>query len=126
MFGGRSFHRRFFFVVVLCGSEDDGDQLSKGYDYLLGMKLWNLTLEKVRQMENELEAKTKEMGLLKVSGKFIFFCLHYALGLGKKGVLWRQPRNLLHALMSYFSRFGRGDWDAALPTLTMTTLCILI
>ncbi|CAM9147448.1 unnamed protein product, partial [Laminaria digitata] len=45
--------------------DDDGDQLSKGYDYLLGMKLWSLTLERVRQMENELEAKTEAMALLK-------------------------------------------------------------
>lgn len=54
-------------LLVLFGwADDDGDQLSKGYDYLLGMKLWSLTLEKVRQLENELEAKTEAMGLLKV------------------------------------------------------------
>lgn len=40
--------------------------MSKGYDYLLGMKLWSLTLEKVKQMENELDAKTEEMAKLKV------------------------------------------------------------
>lgn len=45
---------------------DDGDKLSKGYDYLLGMKIWSLTMERVKLMENELEAKTEEMALLKV------------------------------------------------------------
>lgn len=44
---------------------DDGDDLSKGYDYLLGMKIWNLTMERVKMMENELEAKTEEMAQLK-------------------------------------------------------------
>jgi DNA topoisomerase II len=28
-------------------SVEDATDLGKGYDYLLGMKLWNLTLEKV-------------------------------------------------------------------------------
>lgn len=46
---------------------DDGDNLSKGYDYLLGMKIWSLTMERVKLMENELEAKTEEMAQLKVS-----------------------------------------------------------
>lgn len=45
---------------------DDSDTLSKGYDYLLGMKIWSLTLERVKLMENELEAKTEEMRILKV------------------------------------------------------------
>lgn len=45
---------------------DGGDDLSKGYDYLLGMKIWNLTMERVKMMENELEAKTEEMAQLKV------------------------------------------------------------
>lgn len=30
------------------------------------MKLWSLTLERVRLLENELEAKTEEMAILKV------------------------------------------------------------
>lgn len=50
-------------------SEDDGvgaDDLSKGYDYLLGMKLWSLTLERVRHLENNLQEKTEEMAKLKV------------------------------------------------------------
>lgn len=54
------------FPVVFAA--DDGDQLSKGYDYLLGMKIWSLTLERVRLLENELEAKTEEMAQLKVRG----------------------------------------------------------
>lgn len=45
---------------------DDGDSLSKGYDYLLGMKIWSLTMERVRLLENELEEKTEEMARLKV------------------------------------------------------------
>eukprot|EP00752_Nemacystus_decipiens_P012396 g10983.t1 len=46
---------------------DDGDDLSKGYDYLLSMKIWNLTMERVKMMENELEAKTDEMAQLKAT-----------------------------------------------------------
>lgn len=44
----------------------DKDELSRGYDYLLSMKIWSLTLERVRMLENELEAKTKEMAQLRV------------------------------------------------------------
>ncbi|CAM9132193.1 unnamed protein product [Discosporangium mesarthrocarpum] len=43
--------------------------LSKGYDYLLSMKLWSLTLEKVRQLEEELGAKTIEMERLKATSE---------------------------------------------------------
>ncbi|CAB1111878.1 unnamed protein product [Ectocarpus sp. CCAP 1310/34] len=49
------------------GEADDGDTLSKGYDYLLGMKIWSLTLERVKLLENELEAKTEEMRILKAT-----------------------------------------------------------
>lgn len=42
------------------------------------MKLWSLTLERVRQMENELEAKTEEMRLLKVCGMFVFIIFCFA------------------------------------------------
>lgn len=31
------------------GEQEDGTDLGKGYDYLLSMKLWSLTLEKVRK-----------------------------------------------------------------------------
>jgi hypothetical protein len=41
-------------VCVSCRTEDgaeageDASDLSRGYDYLLSMKIWSLTLEKVR------------------------------------------------------------------------------
>lgn len=60
---------RLFCALLGVVSEDDGvgaDDLSKGYDYLLGMKLWSLTLERVRHMENDLQQKTEEMAMLKV------------------------------------------------------------
>lgn len=52
-------------IHFLSGGAGD-DQMSKGYDYLLSMKLWSLTLERVKSLENELEAKTQEMARLKV------------------------------------------------------------
>jgi len=40
--------------------EDATDaQLAKGFDYLLGMKIWNLTMEKVLQLQNELAEKVR-------------------------------------------------------------------
>ena len=53
-------------ILPLCPGDKNDDQLAKGYDYLLGMKLWSLTLERVRHLENELEAKTEEMAILRV------------------------------------------------------------
>lgn len=61
--------------------------MSKGYDYLLGMKLWSLTLEKVRQLENELEEKTKAMGLLKVGYLFWWFISFWS----RNKLLLRSP-----------------------------------
>lgn len=49
------------------------------------MKLWNLTLERVRQMENELEAKTEEMRLLKVCGMFVFLTFCFLLVVPESG-----------------------------------------
>lgn len=57
----------FFVVLVSDGDGADSDDLSKGYDYLLGMKLWSLTLERVRLLENDLQQKTEEMAKLKVT-----------------------------------------------------------
>ena len=37
---------------------------AKGYDYLLGMPLWSLTLEKVTQLQGELQAKDAELQTL--------------------------------------------------------------
>ncbi len=52
------------------GEEDDDEEqhyLSKGYDYLLSMKIWSLTKEKVVKLELELEAKTKALDELKAT-----------------------------------------------------------
>eukprot|EP00536_Pseudo-nitzschia_multiseries_P013725 jgi/Psemu1/320513/estExt_fgenesh1_pm.C_6050001 len=52
-------------------SDDDSDDeneepsstsdLSKGYEYLLGMKLWNLTFEKVEELRKQLAERTAEL-----------------------------------------------------------------
>ena len=39
--------------------------LSKGYNYLLSMKLWRLTLEEVEALKRQLEAKEKELEVLR-------------------------------------------------------------
>eukprot|EP00954_Amorphochlora_amoebiformis_P014926 1166741-Amorphochlora_amoeboformis.AAC.1 len=44
--------------------EADEKSLSSGYDYLLGMQLWSLTLEKIQKLEAELEEKTQVMVLV--------------------------------------------------------------
>ncbi|GAB5354226.1 hypothetical protein AAMO2058_000101500 [Amorphochlora amoebiformis] len=41
--------------------EADEKSLSSGYDYLLGMQLWSLTLEKIQKLEAELEEKTQDL-----------------------------------------------------------------
>ena len=40
-------------------------QVKAGYEYLLGMSLWNLTAEKVEQLVKELEGKLAELATLK-------------------------------------------------------------
>jgi len=41
-------------------NDDSSDaDLAKGYEYLLGMKIWSLTFEKAEKMRNELAEKTK-------------------------------------------------------------------
>lgn len=65
-------HRRGYDVIEKSkkSREDDEDmesfddetndaKLAKGYDYLLGMKIWNLTMEKVLQLRQELDEKIK-------------------------------------------------------------------
>jgi DNA topoisomerase-2 len=54
------------------GEEDEEDEneptqgsLSKGYDYLLSMKLWSLTQEKVEDLRAQLAAKEEELDLLR-------------------------------------------------------------
>lgn len=51
------------------GNDDSADEsdssstadLSRGYEYLLGMKLWNLTYEKVEELRKQLLEKTEEL-----------------------------------------------------------------
>lgn len=53
-------------------SEDDAvvesnvlqEDLDKGYDYLLSMKIWSLTLERVEALSNEKNSKRKELEML--------------------------------------------------------------
>jgi len=44
--------------------EDVGAVSAKGYDYLLGMKLWSLSREKVEKLKDELESKQEELTTL--------------------------------------------------------------
>ena len=44
--------------------ETDLSVLSKGYDYLLGMKIWSLTFERAQQLREQLAEKTEELELL--------------------------------------------------------------
>jgi len=39
--------------------ESSDAKLAKGYDYLLRMKIWNLTMEKVLQLWQELDERKK-------------------------------------------------------------------
>lgn len=56
------------------------------------MKIWSLTLERVRMLENELEAKTEEMAALKVRLDANMFA-----------------PVLSYPLMSAFSLYGRPE-----------------
>lgn len=51
------------------GNEEDEDEtttsLSKGYNYLLSMPIWSLTMEKVDSLRRELEGKEEELDRLK-------------------------------------------------------------
>ena len=42
-------------------------QLTKGYEYLMGMKLWTLTMEKVEKLKAELEDKAEEVAILEAT-----------------------------------------------------------
>ena len=41
--------------------------LAKGYEYLLGMKIWSLTFEKAEKLREELALKTKELAVLEAT-----------------------------------------------------------
>jgi DNA topoisomerase II len=46
------------------GSEEEETStglLAKGYEYLLGMKIWSLTFEKAEQLRNQLDQKVQEL-----------------------------------------------------------------
>merc|ERR1719359_1719410 len=48
------------------GEDADGDDAEKSdYDYLLGMNLWSLTFEKVEEIKKLLEAKKKELDIMR-------------------------------------------------------------
>ena len=42
-------------------------QLSKGYEYLLGMKIWSLTYEKAEELRSQLAEKTEELATLEAT-----------------------------------------------------------
>ncbi|KAJ3192511.1 DNA topoisomerase 2 [Irineochytrium annulatum] len=46
------------------GDEAAGAPLARDYEYLLGMPIWNLTLEKVEQLKKERDEKNKEIAIL--------------------------------------------------------------
>merc|ERR1711957_388386 len=57
-------------------NEEDGDSendsedvavLAKGYEYLLGMKIWSLTFEKAEQLRKELLEKTQIVAVLEAT-----------------------------------------------------------
>uniref|UniRef100_A0A7S1ITT9 DNA topoisomerase 2 n=1 Tax=Eutreptiella gymnastica TaxID=73025 RepID=A0A7S1ITT9_9EUGL len=43
---------------------DDADQSSRDYDYLLGMKIWSLTYEKIEELKAQLAKKEEEFNIL--------------------------------------------------------------
>ncbi len=54
--------------------EDEGEEeddstisLSKGYEYLLGMKIWSLTFEKAEELRKQLEERTAELAVLQAT-----------------------------------------------------------
>ena len=66
------------FTLLLNGNENDDDtndeedepsqaELSRGYDYLLGMKIWSLTEEKVQELSQKLEEKDMEIEKLRAT-----------------------------------------------------------
>jgi len=42
-------------------------ELTKGYEYLMGMKLWTLTMEKVNKLKGELKEKAAEVAILEAT-----------------------------------------------------------
>lgn len=51
-------------------SEDEEEStvsLSKGYEYLLGMKIWSLTFEKAEELRKQLEERTAELAILQAT-----------------------------------------------------------
>ena len=50
-------------------------KLARGYDYLLSMKLWSLTMEKVEEIRAEKERKVGERVMERDSRKYIPYVL---------------------------------------------------
>ena len=44
--------------------ESSAADLSRGYDYLLSMKIWSLTMEKVQSLTSERNTKKDELDIL--------------------------------------------------------------
>ena len=42
-------------------------ELARGYEYLLGMKIWSLTWEKAQELRRKLEEKTEELEVLRAT-----------------------------------------------------------
>lgn len=47
--------------------DSSDDELAKGYEYLLGMKIWSLTYEKALKLRQELEEKTRTVSELEIT-----------------------------------------------------------
>ena len=43
---------------------EDTDQSSRDYDYLLGMKIWSLTYERIEELKAQLARKEEEFNIL--------------------------------------------------------------
>lgn len=56
-------------------TDDDPHALDKGYDYLLSMKLWSLTMERVQELINQRNNKKGELEeLLATSAETLWLC----------------------------------------------------
>ena len=61
-------------------SDLEEDAKDADYDYLMGMAMWSLTLEKKEELLKKKEEKHKELTKLKGKEKFVKLCLHSTYG----------------------------------------------
>jgi len=54
-------------AVTADAESEGGNDLARGYDYLLSMKLWSLTMEKVQMLTAERDAKRAELDQLEAT-----------------------------------------------------------